>query len=127
MNAQDIFDKVVKHLRKQDGKALINGLCAYRGDGGRKCAFGVLIPDKLYDKKFEGKLIWGVFHLSPELQNKYSEHAGLIAELQRVHDMESVLNWEKHFKRIAEGYGLKYTEKLARRKLTAAEKKALGL
>lgn len=109
ITAQAIFDKVVKHLRKQDGKSLANGLCAYRGDGGRKCAFGVLIPNKLYKKKFEGKLVGGVFAMCPELHEKYIGYYYLIQALQTAHDQERVLDWEKHFKRIAEGHRLKYT------------------
>lgn len=37
---QDIFDKVLYSMRKQ-GKRSVNkeGVCAYRGDEGAKCAF----------------------------------------------------------------------------------------
>lgn len=55
MTDQEIFDKILFHLRKQ-GKAARDdtGNCAYRGAGGTMCAVGCLISDDMYDPAFEG-------------------------------------------------------------------------
>lgn len=47
---QEIYDQVCAHLAKQGRRSMIpiNGkaICAYRGNGGTKCAVGALIPDE---------------------------------------------------------------------------------
>lgn len=49
MNAQEIFDKVVNHLRKQGHRSLSeDGRCLYRGSNGDKCAIGCIISDEDY-------------------------------------------------------------------------------
>lgn len=63
MNAQQIYDTVVRHLAKQGRRSMymiqnaFNGktvpACAYRGAGGMSCAVGCLIPDSEYSKVFE--------------------------------------------------------------------------
>ena len=65
MTLQEIYDKVVNHLRTQNAKSLSfvcdtdeHASCAYRGDGGLKCAAGCLITDELYDNNMED-LAWG--------------------------------------------------------------------
>jgi hypothetical protein len=59
MQAQEIFDKVVAHLKQQRRPSIkipddIRSACAYRGDGGTKCAFGIFISDEAYDPNMEG-------------------------------------------------------------------------
>lgn len=51
---QEIFDKILNHLRKQ-GKASISdgGKCMYRGDNGNSCAVGCLISDEDYLESFD--------------------------------------------------------------------------
>ncbi len=53
MTPQEIFDKVVNHLRAQGAKSEMDHpvaglMCAYRGIQGRMCAVGCLIPDADY-------------------------------------------------------------------------------
>ena len=56
MKLQNIFTSVVHHLQKQGVRSLDNGdACAYRGERGRKCAIGAIIPDRLYHEHMEGK------------------------------------------------------------------------
>jgi hypothetical protein len=50
---QEIFDYVVQKLIEQGGKSTSEG-CAYRGDYGRKCPIGWLIPDEAYISIIEG-------------------------------------------------------------------------
>lgn len=55
MNKQEIFDKVVSHLRAQKKQALgSNYICAYRGVDGTKCAAGCLITDEVYEARVLG-------------------------------------------------------------------------
>lgn len=53
MTLQETFDKVVNGLRKQGCRSLKNGRCRYRGDNGRKCAVGMVIPDEDYNPDME--------------------------------------------------------------------------
>ncbi len=57
MTNQEIFNKVLAHLRTQ-GRASTsntNMSCLYRGPDGDKCAVGCLIPDDKYDPAMEGR------------------------------------------------------------------------
>lgn len=58
LNRQLIFDTVVPKLLAQGGRSMGTRIgsmrCAYRGEKGRKCAVGHIIPDELYDRELEG-------------------------------------------------------------------------
>lgn len=59
LSRQEAFAKAYKGLESQGFESAIkNGhgifLCSYRGDEGRRCAFGWLIPDHLEEKIEEG-------------------------------------------------------------------------
>lgn len=121
MNAQEIFDKVLAHLRAQGKQSTAGGVCAYRSPEGNMCAVGCLIPDELYDPIIEDVGVgW--------LDNKeapggrvldsiidtlgISEHVGLLRNLQRAHDfpLENSLGlWEMCMETIAKDFGLHYT------------------
>ncbi len=137
MDAQQIFDAAVGHLLRQNEKAQIVGhwakYCGYRGQNGTKCAVGALIPDELYDARFEEQgicdVIWG--HSDYEAYPIYGEtpaynkhaHLGhvlgqvgigvedqqLLSDLQEVHDELEVDEWPKGLRDVAEAYGLKWT------------------
>lgn len=54
---QEIFDAAYRGLAAQgfmQSKASDENGCAYRGDGGKKCAVGHLIPDDKYKEELEG-------------------------------------------------------------------------
>ena len=60
MNRQQAFDIAAKHLLAQGKKSYLDPVtpfgyppCAYRGEGGLKCAIGALIPDDQYSYKME--------------------------------------------------------------------------
>ena len=118
---QEVFDKVVKHLKTQKVKSMKDGICVYRTKKNcqiLKCAVGCLIPKKDYSEKFEenpaNDLIM-VFNY----KNKYinDETIDLLIDLQDFHDNEpwtwnGELNKEIFnifLKGIAQHYGLKYT------------------
>lgn len=56
MNSEmEIFQYVKEKLLTQNQRSMSGGDCAYRGNGGLKCAVGHLISDEFYDKSMEGK------------------------------------------------------------------------
>lgn len=120
MDAQEIFDTVLVGLRLQ-GKASLGhhprsfsdiAGCVYRGDGGTKCAAGMLIPDHLYQSSMEGSSIGLVIDETPALAHLY-EHRYLLDDLQQAHDEDlaccGMEAWEKEMAQIAQSRGLVYT------------------
>lgn len=55
MTAQQIFNKVAKHLATQQvqSRGRAGGKCMYRGRNGTSCAVGCLIPDSHYRLEFD--------------------------------------------------------------------------
>lgn len=96
MEAQEIFDTVAKHLFVQGRRATSPGnalMCAYRGEGGAKCAVGVLISDEIYDGMMEGRTVSGLVNSAHyALPEWMAESQELLAHLQNVHDTE--VNWK---------------------------------
>lgn len=84
---QAIFDRVASHLIGQGDVSLLEtGQCAYRGERGRKCAVGALIPDELYETRFEGQRVWDLYHPCGERLFAL-KHTSLLQSLQQVHDL----------------------------------------
>ena len=131
MTAQEIYDTVLAHLRKQ-GRAsrTIAGGCRYRGPDGTACAVGCLIPDELYDHRIEGlsvvEIMGGETHTaSPSVRYKFretlaritrrlgAEHLQLLENLQRAHDQlladGGLARWEREMEDIARHFKLEYT------------------
>lgn len=96
MEAQEIFDTVATHLFVQGRRATSPGndlMCAYRGEGGAKCAVGVLIPDEIYDEMMEGRTVSGLVGSAHyALPDWMIEAQELLKDLQNVHDTE--VNWK---------------------------------
>lgn len=105
-SAQEVYDQIVNHLRKQGEKSFEDEICQYRTSTGLKCAAGCLIADDEYSFEFEG-CIWT--DLINQMNIEGNHHA-LISELQLVHDSISVGNWEENFVRIAHEFNLTYTQ-----------------
>lgn len=98
---QEIFNKVVTHLRAQGCKATQDGHCCYRTEDGKMCAVGCLLGDK-YVPEMEGvgvtfPIFWNIF--SPKERR-------LLSELQNIHDNVAVFEWELHFGLVADKFGL---------------------
>ncbi len=120
LTPQEIFTKVVNHLRKQRRQAVSsNGTCMYRA-GDLRCAAGCLIDDIYYDERIEAQ---SVIHLESEypsfepqknLLREVLEKSGrsfkdfeLVFDLQCVHDGNpEVERWEARFRQLAEDYAL---------------------
>ena len=68
-------------------------LCAYRGDGGARCAVGLLMLDSEYLMDMEGR---GAMELAPWFPH-LAQRLPLLATLQRYHD-------EALFNAVSEGF-----------------------
>ena len=53
ISKQEAFDTAVRGIHAQGGPAMDGHRCMYRAPDGKKCAFGLLIPDELYDPKMD--------------------------------------------------------------------------
>ena len=103
--AQQVLDKVAKHLLKQGERSTEKndgGLCAYKGvsqfSGKRiSCAAGCLMKRDEYDPKFECNPWEGL------VRNKKvsSNHQMLIMNLQRIHDTCDPEDWMDALKDLA--------------------------
>lgn len=102
---QEVFDQVVEHLLKQKVQSRHAAGCAYRGDGGLKCAAGCLISDDEYSEEFEN---WPWSELACNLPNFPKKHSGLIQELQRIHDIHPPVCWSLYLREFSREYGLIY-------------------
>lgn len=117
MEAQQIYDRVVSHLRKQGRVSVsrigVTEVCAYRGSGGLMCAAGVLIPDEVYDPSMEGMRIDGVLESwEEELPSWLRTHLSLVVSLQKVHDDSYKRGWhivESRLPVVAAQHDLVYT------------------
>lgn len=111
---QEIFDFVVLKLREQGAKSMspkgnpdsTTGInCAYRGDKGRKCAAGHLIPDDQYHPSFEGSRA----RVLPYFRGWSEPARELVERLQSIHDFRKTTSWETEFQALAERNSLTYT------------------
>lgn len=123
LTRQQIYDKVKRHLIKQNARAKTKGeyaVCAYRAKDGKKCAIGCLLPDQYYAEEIEGTDVEGTFGHSAE--KKYllweilrksgvdlseKRTLSLLSALQIVHDCHGVESWEMHLKKVAKRFGLR--------------------
>lgn len=97
MNEQEIFDKVVNHMRKQGHPSIESGTCAYRTEDGSMCAVGCLITDEVYavyGSKIEGhgvinSLVLEALDISGiDVFKAGTGIFGLLSCLQDAHDSE---------------------------------------
>jgi hypothetical protein len=106
---QELFDRMVTHMRAQRTTAVLSGTSAYHGLDNRRCPVGAIIPDDLYDPRMEGISIGGLGHASwikPELRTFLRQHHRLLGAMQDVHDTVPPVEWEKYFHLIATNYDL---------------------
>jgi hypothetical protein len=115
MKPQTIFNKVVRHLFKQNKKCVEAGTCSYRGKNDTQCAIGALIPKRMYDTEMENKKASTVMRDFPEFGRLIgTENSQLLNVLQETHD-DADLTTRNTFKKkelkaalvaVADKYGL---------------------
>lgn len=118
MTLQAIYDRVKSHLLTQNAKSQLvpanvddeNTICAYRGEGDRRCAIGCLITDECYTEALEGKTLANHKTVVNALvcsgvidphEQRSSPRATLLVELQRMHDRREVSEWSDSLRRLA--------------------------
>jgi|HubBroStandDraft_5_1064220.scaffolds.fasta_scaffold472574_1 hypothetical protein len=114
---QSLFDAMIGHLRKQGCRSVSPwGACMYRSPDGLKCAFGGVIPDRLYGAWMEGMNSGNVLRAEDcpeELKTMFPvEVRPLAYAVQSVHDNHDNYEpsqWEAHFKRVANEFGVRYS------------------
>lgn len=114
MTLQEIFDKSVGQIIKQgvlSRKA--NGMCAYRGDGGMKCAVGALMDDETAEEADAldpeyGADIWSVVEAGL-LKGFDRDELTLMYDLQDAHDGAfDISSFKDRAERIAKQHRLEW-------------------
>ena len=76
------------------------------------CAFGILIPDELYDPAMEDKGVAKLVETWPEMKQWLSISCGsdvdFLRRLQNIHDSTHPTKWESALKAFALGAGVNY-------------------
>lgn len=120
MNAQELFDKVTKHLLTQKVRATgSNGLCKLRDDQGRSCAIGCLIPDNKYTPEMEEQWHNPIAILSSFIDIN-EENLELLHQLRDLHDHTEPKIWRHKLEQLAKRFNLS-TENLIPEDLTNEE------
>lgn len=112
MTRQEVFTKVVMHLREQkvqSGEMDEDGLwvCKYRGPNNTKCAAGCLIADEHYDNAMENRDCF-VDSIERALvaSGVSKSDMQLVRELQILHDTREPESWKTAFIKMADHFGL---------------------
>ena len=84
---QWIFDRVVRHHRRQQARCPPEGRCFYRF-AGAMCFAGALIDEESYRPEMEGHYVRDLVKLF-RLPAWFLDNIELIADLQRLHDTAS--------------------------------------
>ena len=109
MTKQEVFNIVVKHLAAQNWeKSLANGLCAYQGVDGKKCAIGALLNDD--DVVHECDTVFGRW-FDPILERLDLGWGGrdFLDILQSAHDLaRSADNMQVKLKNVALDFQLEW-------------------
>lgn len=113
MKMQLAFETAAKKLLEQGAlsESDLAGGCAYRGESGRKCAIGWLIPDRKYRKSIEGSAATDVNVLrsiSATYKVSVDRHEDTIflGQLQTVHDELPPEDWREGFRLLAQDFEL---------------------
>lgn len=114
MTDQETFDFVFKKIIEQGKQSMKSislnyEICAYRGDGGAKCAAGWLIPYDKYTPDMEGNVFDERFC---ERYNLTFSNVELVKALQRAHDTSYgqyfLHNFKENMKQVAKNFNLEY-------------------
>ena len=107
-SAQEVFDYVINHLVTQGARSTLQDAiidCAYHGEGGTKCAVGILIPDDMYNDLMEGCDVLDLVRKFPQACSVggIDQHVDLLLDLQKLHDAAPVWSWEGVFQDYVSG------------------------
>ena len=104
LTTRQIFDKAKSHLLTQRAKAVNeDGDCAYLTNNGLQCAVGCLIERNEYRKEMEGRTFDELDQVRMVFKNfdlGNREHYKLLGNLQRIHDVYDVDEWENELNKF---------------------------
>ena len=100
MTKQEYYDLLARSAK--DGmfpSVSSTGDCAYRGEGGKKCAAGVLIPDEMYDPIWDSYMT--PYHSLPDHVRESIRPEGMTDEdvllVQVAHDDLADGGWDANW------------------------------
>lgn len=101
---QETFDMAVGGVIRQGGPSINidqgDVICAYRGEHGRKCAAGQLIPDVAYRPGLEGQSLSSTTNQIAAAVNRSGVHDHeLVVRIQAVHD-NTAMTIDGPFRRV---------------------------
>lgn len=116
---QRVFDEALAHMRAQGRLSVTRelGECLYRGEGGLRCAIGVLIREDTYTPELEGKSVGADQVFSALVPYAQQCSRGFLEEVQsRLHNELSTsrsrdifsVRLETRARGLALDYGLFY-------------------
>lgn len=116
MNRQELFDRIVAHLRAQGEQAKDpDDGCVLKTEDGLRCAVGCLIPPEKYDPYLENEALdfdipGGALHTILREEGVQLEDMMMLMLFQEVHDRSIPEEWEREIKALAHRYDMTYTE-----------------
>jgi hypothetical protein len=111
MNTQEVFDKVVLHLRTQNKKATNGSSCQYLTANGLKCAIGCLIEDHEFSEIAPYDVSTMLCTAPDSVRERLLPHKYILGHLQLCHDRFEVNQWETRLEQIAKDFNLVWTPK----------------
>lgn len=106
MTAQEIFNRVARHLLDQGERSATDGGCLYRGPRGLSCAVGCLLTDADYQPNMEGEAFNAIVRLWLGKDHPLAAHTDLLCELQGIHDSGDPKQWAWHLSVAGQRRGL---------------------
>lgn len=100
MTKQEYFDLLVATSKAGGFPSVDDEGCVYRGENGRKCAVGLLIPDEKYVPSMERKIVTNRFTNKPTrlFENAVCVPDGMtwldLTKVQIVHDDYEGSTWD---------------------------------
>jgi hypothetical protein len=106
---QKLFNRIVRHLLKQNAQAMLHGSCMYRAPDGKRCAVGGVLPNRLYKPNMERKSYDFLVQSFPEVGEHFGvENKDLLSACQRVHDDNLPCYWLDKLAAVAVQFGLDF-------------------
>jgi len=107
MEPQEVFNKIVKHLRKQKRASRCKDGGLYFSPNGDKCSTGCLMEDGEYRDQYEGLDMNEMIAIAvPSLHDRLFPHVELLCEIQEVHDNHDPCEWEDDLASVANEFDL---------------------
>jgi len=102
VTTKEYFNLLIETSESGGFPAITKGnKCAYRGEGGRRCAVGIIMPDHVYKESMEGAPASNMFEKGIvdwswlPMKNGVTILASDLNSIQEVHDMQVKNTWSR--------------------------------